>query len=158
VLCAVCVLCVCLGVLGVLLVLGVVVLRVVFLLLPPPFGHMGLDSRYKKMYCVAVHAVHSDCFYLFLGMLQQHMDDSDEFTSELSIDGEPIPVTTFLDPSFEWPREGTMSIVYTYFSDREPMSASNYAAIIQEVRQGLFLECQPALCLCLQGCWLCAYV
>lgn len=67
--------------------------------------------------------------------LYEHMDDSDEFTSELSIDGEPIPVTTFLDPSFEWPREGTMSIVYTYFSDREPMSASNYAAIIQELKE-----------------------
>lgn len=64
----------------------------------------------------------------------QHMDDSDEFTSELSMNGEPVPVTTFLDPAFEWPREGTMTIVYTYFSDRDPMSATNYAAIIQEAR------------------------
>jgi hypothetical protein len=62
------------------------------------------------------------------------MDSYDEFISECQLNGVVVPVNTLTKPTWEWPESGTLTVIYTYFSAHEPMTASNYAAIVQEVR------------------------
>ncbi len=63
----------------------------------------------------------------------QGIDSSDEFITDLKVDGKSTPVAVLIDRSWKWPKSGVIQFFFTYFSEREPMPEGNYQALLQEV-------------------------